>query len=223
MEIEAAGEKLQLFAERAIYWKKEKILFISDTHFGKSSSFRALGVNVPEGGLSSDLNKISFLLKHTKAEKIFFLGDFYHSKMGKTQNVQDRVIAWRNEWPDIEIKLIRGNHDLHAGDPCEELNIKCYDEPYNLSPFVLTHSPKKSKDGFVLCGHVHPGITLYGKGVPSVRVLCFYFTENYAVLPAFGDFTGAFKIKPDEKDSVYIIAENEVIKLNKKIYLSDKF
>ena len=218
MIITIADEKLELFPEKAIYWQKEKILFISDTHFGKTSTFRIQGIPVPAGGLKDDLNKISLLINKTGAEKIYFLGDLFHSRMGKTPSVLNTVIEWRETHKEIEMNLIRGNHDYHSGDPCEEMNIKCFDEPYNLLPFILKHEPEKSNDGYVLCGHIHPSIFLYGKGGSSVKAACFHFTEEYAVLPAFGDFTGTYKIRPKENDRVFAVADEHIFEINSKIF-----
>lgn len=214
MIISAAGETLELFPEKAIYWSKERTLFISDTHFGKTSTFRLSGIPVPAGGLMQDLLKITHLINKTSAERIFFLGDLFHSRMGKTPSVLNTVIDWREKNKDIELNLIRGNHDYSAGDPCLELNINCFDEPYSFAPFVLKHEPEKSDDGYVLCGHVHPGISLYGKGGVSLKASCFYFTDDFAVLPAFGDFTGTYKIRPKENERVYALAEEHIFEIN---------
>jgi hypothetical protein len=35
-----AGEKLGLFAERAIYWPARSTLLVADPHFGKAATFR---------------------------------------------------------------------------------------------------------------------------------------------------------------------------------------
>lgn len=214
MIINAADETLELFPEKAICWAKEKTLFISDTHFGKTSTFRLSGIPVPAAGLKQDLLKITHLINKTSAERIFFLGDLFHSRMGKTPSVLNTVIEWRENNKNIELNLIRGNHDYNAGDPCYELNIKCFDEPYSLAPFVLKHEPGKSDNGYVLCGHIHPGISLYGKGGFSTKVSCFYFADDYAVLPAFGDFTGTHKIKPKENERVFAVAEVHIFEIN---------
>jgi hypothetical protein len=35
-------------------------------------------------------------------------------------------------------------------------------------------------------------------------------------VPAFGEFTGTYKIKPKADDRVWVIAENKVIEVSKK-------
>ncbi len=68
-------------------------------------------------------------------------------------------------------------------------------------------------------GHVHPGVRLQGKGKQSLSLPCFHFTEKQCIMPAFGEFTGKFIIKPNGKDRVYVIAksnnEQVVMKVDK--------
>ena len=218
MLVNIANENLLLLPEKAIYWQRKKILFVSDTHFGKSSTFRMSGIPVPEGGLSNDLKKLSMVIEKSKAEKIFFFFYFFHSRMGKTPSVLEAVLEWRTAYESIEMNLIRGNHDYHSGDPDDELSISCFDEPYMLSPFILKHEPEKSGDGYVLCGHIHPSISLHGKGDTSLKAHCFFFTKNFAVLPAFGNFTGTYKVRPKESDRVFAVADNHIFEINPKLF-----
>ena len=80
-----------------------------------------------------------------------------------------------------------------------------------MRPFVLDHHPRRSDDGYVLSGHVHPGIRIYGAGRQVERLPCFHVGAAVTVLPAFGDFTGLAIVEPEEGDSVYAVAENAVI------------
>ena len=43
VSIEWQGESLDLLPDRAVYWHKEKTLYIADTHFGKTATFRKVG------------------------------------------------------------------------------------------------------------------------------------------------------------------------------------
>jgi metallophosphoesterase superfamily enzyme len=63
----------------------------------------------------------------------------------------------------------------------------------------------------VLSGHVHPGARLYGAGRERVRVPCYWFGRQYAVLPAFGEFTGLADINAGAGDRVWVTTGEEVI------------
>ena len=82
---------------------------------------------------------------------------------------------WRALRPELEILLVRGNHDRHAGDPPEDLRINCLNAPAFVPPFVLRHEPADSADGYTLAGHLHPGLVLSGPGRWE-RLPCFWLT-----------------------------------------------
>jgi metallophosphoesterase superfamily enzyme len=54
-------------------------------------------------------------------------------------------------------------------------------------------------------------VKLRGGGRQSLRLPCFYFGKNGAVMPAFGNLTGFHVIRPKKGDRVFVITENKVI------------
>jgi DNA ligase-associated metallophosphoesterase len=211
MEIEIKGETLTLFAERAAFWHRERALLIADPHWGKAATFRAGGIPVPSGTTSEAIARLDTLVKKTSARKIFFLGDLLHAKPGRSKEMFEALAAWRKKQPALDVTLVRGNHDRRAGDPPPELCFNCVDAPLRLAPFVLAHHPRSDPEGYVLAGHVHPGIRLYGPAKQRERLPCFVFAKDYAVLPAFGDFTGFGDVEPEEGTKVYAIADDDVL------------
>ena len=111
----------------------------------------------------------------------------------------------------VSMTLVRGNHDVRAGDPPDCMKIECVDGPLIDGPFALAHHPSVVPGAYVLCGHVHPGARLYGAGRERVRVPCFWFGRDYAVLPAFGEFTGLADIEVSSGDRVWVTTGEEVI------------
>jgi metallophosphoesterase superfamily enzyme len=114
----------------------------------------------------------------------------------------------------MDMLLVRGNHDARAGDPPRELAIRCDDGPVSESPFAFAHHPVSSDDGYVLAGHIHPGVWLHGAGRQYERLPCFWFGERTAVLPAFGEFTGLASIDVREGDGVWVVAGDEVLRVS---------
>jgi uncharacterized protein len=206
------GEELTLLPERAVFWEAEQTLFVADPHWGKAATFRAGGIPVPSGTTDESTARLDRLLERTSARQIIFLGDLLHAREGRSQEMFGAVARWRESRPDVELMLVRGNHDKRAGDPPGELRIQCEDAPYHMKPFVLDHHPRPSADGYVLAGHVHPGIRMYGAGRQSLRLPCFFFGHDLAILPAFGDFTGLADVEPVEGDQVFAIAESSVLR-----------
>jgi DNA ligase-associated metallophosphoesterase len=207
------GEELTLLPERAIFWNAQRTLFIADPHWGKAATFRAGGIPVPSGTTDESISRLDGMLQRTSARHIVFLGDLLHAREGRSDEMFGAVARWRDSRPNVELMLVRGNHDKRAGDPPGELRIECEDAPYTMAPFVLDHHPRPSVDGYVLAGHVHPAIRMYGAGRQHLRLPCFFFGRDLAILPAFGDFTGLADVEPVEGDQVFAIAESSVVRV----------
>jgi DNA ligase-associated metallophosphoesterase len=213
MDIEVKGETLTLYAERAAFWHREGALLIADPHWGKAATFRKGGIPVPSGTTMEGIERLTSLMEKTNPKRVIFLGDLLHAKPGRSKEMFSALETWRNQHTHIEVTLVRGNHDRRAGDPPKELYFNCVDAPYVVPPFAFAHHPAVSHEGYVIAGHVHPAIRLHGKGRQHERLPCFFFASNYAILPAFGDFTGVADVTPDEGDRVYAIADNNVISI----------
>ena len=211
LEIEVQGERLRLMAERAVYWEQRETLLVADLHWGKAATLRAAAIPVPHGTTDCDLARLSQALERSGARRLVLLGDVLHARKGRAVKTLASVAAWRRGWPDLEILMVRGNHDRGAGDPPEELGIRCAEGPVAEGPFVYRHEPQGSEDGYTLAGHWHPGIRLRGLGGMKATLACFYFTEKFGVLPAFGSLTGLGVVSPVVGERVYGIAEGEVI------------
>jgi uncharacterized protein len=209
--VSVAGETLTLLPERAVYWSAARTLLIADPHFGKAASFRALGVSVPRGTTTGTLERLDAIIDRTAPRHLVFLGDFLHAAEGRAPETLRVLNEWRQRRSEIEMTLVRGNHDAKAGDPPRELEIHCVTAPLVIEPFVLDHHPRASGAGYVLCGHIHPAVTLTGSGRQYSRLPCFWFGRDIGVLPAFGEFTGVAEVDVQPGDQVFVVADTEVI------------
>ena len=204
------GEEMTLLPHKAIYYKKERALILADIHLGKTGHFRNAGIPVPPELAYVDLETIDELLndKSIEIEKLIVLGDLSHAKI----NFDWRVFEeWRYKNKEIQIQLIKGNHDILSDANYYSLNIEIFDLLI-LNKFLLVHNFKDEDniDGlYKICGHIHPGVRIYGKAKQTLTLPCFYFGESVGILPAFGRFTGKHIIRPSENDVVFVIAELE--------------
>lgn len=208
---EIRGERLVMLPERAVFWERQRTLLVADAHFGKAATFRALSIPVPRGTTMEGLARLDALVRSTGARRVVFLGDFLHAREGRSPETLGAFQRWHEANPEVQLVLVRGNHDRSAGDPPAGLGVACMDAPLVELPFVMAHHPGRSPDGYVLAGHLHPGVPLHGKGRQRERLPCFWFSAGCAVLPAFGDFTGLSEITPVEGDRVFVIAGAEVL------------
>jgi DNA ligase-associated metallophosphoesterase len=214
LEIRVAGAALCLFAERAAFVPEAGTLLVADAHIGKASSFRRLGVPVPEATTGAALKRLSALLSATSAARIVFLGDLLHSARSRAPAVWEAVAQWRARHAGVALTLVRGNHDRHAGDPPPEWGVQVVEGPLPLGPFALAHEPEPVAGAYVLAGHVHPAVLLDGRARDRLRLPCFHFGPAVGVLPAFGEFTGMHVLPRVAEDRVFAIAGDTVRPLN---------
>lgn len=207
------GERVTLLAERALYWPRERTLFVADVHLGKAAAFRAGGVPLPRGSTAADLARLTRLLERTGASRIVVLGDFIHAKAGRVAALAEAFARWRVQHAAIDVMLVRGNHDARAGDPPAAWNVGCVDEPFALPPFLACHRITQPATGYALCGHVHPGVRVHGSGEQSARLPCFVLGARRAILPAFGRFTGLADVLPAPRERIVVIAGRELFAL----------
>jgi DNA ligase-associated metallophosphoesterase len=192
-----------LLPQRAVYWPAQRMLLIADIHFGKAAAFRALGVPVPRGTTSDNLARLDDLLERHDTRQILFLGDFLHASSSHADATLRALRQWRARRAALQLTLVRGNHDEHAGDPPAELDIEARDEPLERGPFSFCHHPHAHACGYVIAGHLHPVFRLAAGG-DSVRLPCFVFGERSGILPSFGAFTGGFVIDPQAGERVFV-------------------
>lgn len=209
---ELLEQDLLLLHQKAIYWRQEKALIAADVHLGKVGHFRKAGIAVPRDMEQSELSALSDLIYHYKPEKLIFLGDFFHSDINSDW---DWMVLWRSQFPKLEIILVKGNHDIIDQDHYTRLNILIVNE-LRCGPFLMLHHPLVGDElqdapAYVLCGHIHPGISLAGRARQHITLPCFAFGRKQAILPSFGTFTGRVAIRSNKTDRIFAIANDKVL------------
>jgi DNA ligase-associated metallophosphoesterase len=204
-------------SERCLYWEETNTLIVSDLHLGKSGHFRKEGIAVPQGIYKDDLQRLMAQLYFFKADRLIIVGDLTHSTANKELDLFKR---WRKDFSSLRVELIKGNHDILADDWYKVNDIKIYAEDYTTGDFCFRHEPGHKppalscgNDAYTFSGHVHPGVVMRGKGKQSLRMPCFYFTPEYAILPAFSRFTGTYLVDPADGENVYGIAGNQLVQI----------
>jgi DNA ligase-associated metallophosphoesterase len=205
-----AGESLELLPDPALWWPAGATLFVADLHLGKAAVFRARGLPVPAGTTRSNLQRLTSLLARYPAHRLVVLGDFLHAAESHTPTILAALREWRLAHPALEIVLVRGNHDSHAGDPPAALAIVVVDEPWGLGPFACCHHPQWRDGHQVLAGHVHPAVRLRGAGRDALRLPCFSHGEGLTLLPAFGDFTGTHVLGAEPGRTLFAVGGGRV-------------
>ena len=210
LSIESAGTTLICLAQRMLFWPAERTLFVADVHLGKAASFRAAGVSLPSGHSSHDLDRISALLTTHQAKRLVILGDLVHTQTSYTEALDRNFRAFRTRYDHVEMILVRGNHDRHAGDAPTQWGLNIVVEPYAVGPFACCHEPgKAAATGIELAGHLHPALRVQ-TAKEGVTLPCFWQHGKGIVLPAFGSLTGNFTVQLRRGESAVVIAGQQL-------------
>lgn len=209
LAVELAGERVLLLPEKAVLWPAQHMLIIADIHFGKAAAFRALGVPVPRGTTTDNLVRLEALVQQHGARQVVFLGDFLHARAAHAAATLAAMQAWRERHRDLALVLVRGNHDRHAGDPAESLDMQLVDEPHRYGPFAFCHHPDLEDGGYALAGHVHPVYRLASR-TDALRLPCFVVGASRMILPSFGAFTGGHPVKAGQDERIYVTSGEAV-------------
>jgi DNA ligase-associated metallophosphoesterase len=202
-----------LSPDRCLYWESEKVLIISDLHFGKTGHFRKAGIAVPQNVYKEDLQRLVMQVQYFQPRRLVIAGDLFHSEMNKELELFKK---WRANFPELTIQLVKGNHDILNDTWYREVEIEIHKPQLTIINFTFIHDIEDSLTGtghYYFSGHIHPGISIAGAGKQSLRFPCFYFTEDYCVLPAFSRFTGTYGVNPKKEENVFAIVGNNVVQL----------
>jgi DNA ligase-associated metallophosphoesterase len=224
LEHQAGGARLVPLPERALWLPDAALLLVADAHFGKAQSFRRLGVPVPEATTDGTLARLDAALARCTfvgrdigpVRGIVFLGDLLHAARGRGTATMAAVARWRERHAALDLRLVRGNHDSHAGDPPADWGVACVDQPWTppgLPGLALAHHPDAVPRRYVLAGHLHPAVMLGGRAHQRLRMPAFHFGPAVGVLPAFGEFTGSHVLPRGPLDTVFAVTGDAVVAL----------
>lgn len=212
MIINIRGTEIQLLSQKAIFIVKKRILVLADMHLGKLVHFRKNGIFVPTPAVNQDLKTLIDLIEKFEPVEVVFLGDLFHSeKNTEYYHFVDTI----NPFTEIQFTLTKGNHDIIPKEFFNDCNVSIEQEKVLESNIVLMHQLPKhpNQDIFYIIGHIHPGYRFEGKGRQSYRFPCFHLGIHSLTLPAFGIHTGLFIPEFLETDQVYVVMNEEVVRI----------
>lgn len=208
------GQTLQLMPERCMFWREKGMILAADLHLGKEGTFRSAGIPLPEGPSIETLNRLGRALNRSGATRLVILGDLFHGS-NAVAACAGMMDEWRKRYSAVVIELVGASHDRWSGALPEHWKIEVHEEPCLVQPFALRHYPEADdSETYWIAGHLHPGVILKeGKRGAALRLPCFYFGPQGAILPAFGSFTGVTRVDPGPGGHCYAIVDREVVRV----------
>lgn len=200
------NETLTLMPEKVIWWEAQKMLIVADVHLGKGMHFRKAGIPLPLLSQQKDFVVLEKLFQTPELKTVVFLGDLFHSSYNSEWELLGLLLK---KYAHLQFILVQGNHDiLHIGQ-YRRFGFEVYDI-LNIEPFVFSHEPLTKPSAYNIYGHIHPGIRMVGGGRQRIKLPCFFFSGQYAVVPSFGQLTGLYALAPKKTDTIYAIAEGKI-------------
>ncbi|WP_225408928.1 ligase-associated DNA damage response endonuclease PdeM [Stigmatella hybrida] len=210
-QVRVSGTPVELLPERGLSWPEGGLLAVADLHWGKPESFQQFGIPLPLGVLEDDLARLSQALRTTGARRLLLVGDLIHSKGGVTPAVVERIAQWR-ALHDVEMVLIRGNHDRHLSALPASWRLEVREEHLDEGPFRFAHHPEPVAGRYLWAGHLHPVVRL-SSGADRLRLPCFHVGPTLGILPAFSAFTGGLNVSRRAGERIFAIAEETVVEV----------
>lgn len=228
MLVSLQGFPMRLLVGRGVHLADQDTLLVADLHLGKDADFRRQRIPVPEGSSGTTLRRVASMIRQTCAVRVVFLGDVVHSPAPLSSHLRQDLDGFFDEFDQCEFCLTRGNHDREIESQVQSWPIKVVPS-LRLGDITLSHHPPEVLDASQLdpksidqpagrlsiCGHVHPSFRPRSLSDQVGRLPCFLYRLGCLVLPAVGDFTGTHRVSRRPGDRIWVIADNQVIEIQK--------
>ena len=207
----------EFLPDRAIWWPSESTLIVSDLHLGKAAHFRRHGIAVPNAVNTNTLERLSALVSRHRPQRLLVLGDLFHSEENSEWLEFKAWLSDLNAEPWFEeFRLVEGNHDILHPSAFDGVRLE-RSARWVHGNWMFVHDPADVADPpdgrYGVSGHLHPALSLVGKGRQSLKLPCWWYSAERRVLvvPTFGTFTGSVSVKPQPGDSCWVTTGDTVI------------
>ncbi len=182
----------------ALYLPEGKLLVVADLHLEKGTSGAKRGIFLPPYDSQLTLKLLASTVAKYTPSSVIFLGDSFH----------DADAPFRLEGSCVDIlKLLAASTDLiwvtgnHDPDIPKSIAATCITE-LSYAGLHFTHIPQSSTEVPQVSGHLHPIVTVTGRG-RTLRRRCFASDGDRMILPAFGAYTGGLNIRDKAFDGLF--------------------
>lgn len=213
LDVAFADRSWRLIGGGGLFWPRHGVLMIADLHLGKDATFRAASIGVPRGSTAATLDRVSAMVAATESRELMILGDLFHARSSLTTETCEQWESFLARHHDVDVTLIRGNHDSSVGPLPPHWPISVVESSLHLDGIALSHFPGPCPDGadVLIAGHTHPADVIRVGGESTGKMPCFWLHRRCLTLPACGHFTGTAKINRTPGDRVWLIADGQVI------------
>ncbi|AWR98320.1 phosphoesterase [Acidianus sulfidivorans JP7] len=219
-----------------IYLKPLNSIVLSDVHIGYEEEMARKGIFLPRVQRKRFINIIDKSIEIFKTNNIIIDGDLKHifNGLGKQEKDDLNYIFEYAKQKEINITIVKGNHDNYLSIVADKYDINMVDEIKNQN-YIIFHGHKNidsiNEESIYIIGHEHPRISLRDKLGFARKLQCFLVVplknnSKVVVLPALGIYQSGNDVSLIhsnymspiirnfgilEKAKPYVIIENEGI------------
>jgi uncharacterized protein len=193
-----AGAHATLDISGALYLPQDRLLVVADLHLEKGTSGGKRGIFLPPYDSQLTLNLLSATVAKYAPEGVILLGDSFHDQDAPLRLEDASVAALKALAQTTELIWVTGNHDP---DIPKSIANSCVTE-LSLAGLHFTHIPQSGAAVPQVSGHLHPVVTVTGRG-RTIRRRCFASDGARMILPAFGAYTGGLNIRDKAFDGLF--------------------
>lgn len=193
-------EDLQRLLTQVLFFKAEELIIVGDFSHSKSNQELDLFVR-----WRHDLSSLKISL--VKGNHDILQDKWYEEAQIEISNWELGIgnFLFRHDL----MKKAPGGKQLAMGN--RQLAMENKQNAIGNKQLAIDNTQTESR--YIFSGHIHPGISIRGIAKQSLHFPCFYFTDNYCVLPAFSRFTGTHSIDPQKGENVFAIVENQILQV----------
>ncbi len=205
----------------ALMINRERILIASDLHIGNEFKAARSGMHFV-GATRRMAEELLGIYKRSRAKGIVLLGDVKESVGYPQRDEFDAIATFFHMFRDIDITMVRGNHDAHMHELLARIGISIYPVKELLTERIaLIHGnamPSESamKKDYIIAGHSHIAVESDGgvtKGWLRAEIgsgaAKEYKTYNkrirLVVMPAFNSLITGVKVGTETKWSMPLL------------------
>ncbi|HLI46923.1 MAG TPA: metallophosphoesterase [Geobacterales bacterium] len=205
----------------SIYIKSLASIVMSDLHLGYEGVAAKNGIFLPKLNLKYIFEQIESIANNvgkSKIRRIIVVGDVKNEFDDVDDSEIDELFSFvnylRNELfdKDLEIILIKGNHDNYVDAYAKELKLTLYRQEAMLAKYLFFHGEEMptrellNKANFLITAHEHPAITVFTEIGTRMKVKCFLYgiheKKEVLVLPALCYYASGTEINLIPKEEL---------------------
>ncbi len=170
----------------ALWWSSERLLTVSDLHFGKSERHaRRSGIMLPPYEIDDTLARLEADISATDPALVICLGDSFDDLAAQSALTPSHIARLTALQAGRQWIWIEGNHDpgpLAVGGT--------HKAEHTASPLTFRHiaTPARAE----ISGHYHPKAAIQTRARTVTRP-CFLVDAARVILPSYGTYTGGLR------------------------------